>query len=327
LREGLALCEKLIEAFPSKPRNRSLAARAWFNLSLVLRRTDQPEEALEAMAVSAKLVDELARQYPAEVDHQIDRVRTMTAHGSYLCLSGRPDEATARLEEATALADRLVAEHASLPAARVIQVRALIERGHHHACTGDPARAEELLRRALDSARHLAWRWPDHAPEERDGARAARDLAAVLLRLGRLDEARRLAEEALAAEVQGPAERASGRVVALLTLADIAAAQQDHARVTSACRELLPLRAGAAEYRRAAGLAAGALAGIARDGDLDGSQRAELGAAASDCALTLLERAVEAGFDDLENLRSAGDLEPLRRLPGFEEILRQTGGE
>ncbi|HVS19895.1 MAG TPA: protein kinase, partial [Planctomycetota bacterium] len=319
---SLELFDELIAEGQPLRRNRSFAARSWFNLGSVLSALGRDEEGIVAVERAEELIRGLTQEDPSEVDTSVLLIQSLARHGVLLCSAGRHAEDAPKFEEGLALAERMLRQHPSLPSVRDAHAAALVGLGWCRMRTDRLDEAEALLRTAFERFEELAQRWPDYRPAASRGD-AAFALARSLRLRGRLDEAREVIDRSLP-----DTGRAGGtsktRGPNLLELAEIASAQDDSPGAAAACRALLHSSLEAESLRRAAGLLAECIEAFAGDAEMAEPERNELVEACARDALSLLERAVQGGWDGTEELDTAPDLEALRERPGFEALVSRA---
>lgn len=322
---SLALFDELIAEAPSLRRNRSFAARSWYNLGTVLSALGRDEDGIFAVERAEELIRALVQEDPTEIDTSVLLIQSLARHGVLLCIAGRHAEDAPIFEEALALAEGMLQRHPSLPSARDGHAAALVGLGWCRMRADRLDEAEAPLRTAFERFEELAQRWPDYRPAASRGD-AALALARSLRLRGRLDEAREVIERSLA-DTPRAGRISKTRGPNLLELAEIASAQDDSRGAAAACRALLDSPLEAESLRRAAGLLAECVETFAGDAGLAEPERNELVEACARDALSLLERAVQAGWDGTEELDTAPDLEALRERPGFEALVARTRAE
>ncbi len=274
--------------------------------------------------------------------HAADPARRFLAFdvgtGLYSCalsarLLGRFDEAEAWLAEAAAINDGLLADFPEAERYRRRRMDILDVRAETAGRRGDHARAAELYGALLPERERLAAAEPGRCDVQAELARNLTNLANALLQLGgRMAEARHLAGDALArlraCEAAGALPPEMGGGLTLLTIAFY-----EFALATCQLDLLDEARTAVAEFEAHA---RGPL-GLRWASDLWNewilAQRraapaspAREAAEADACArmLAQLGRAIDAGFDDVAELRGNPALEFVRGRPEFEALVQRA---
>jgi serine/threonine protein kinase/Tfp pilus assembly protein PilF len=352
-RRALALYEKLAGEFPAVPKYRQELANSHYNLGHVFQDLGKRAEAEEQYRQALDLQERLAAEFPDVAVYRLELARSRNNLGLVLAGVGKRVEAEAQFRQALSLYEKLAAEYPAVSTYRQDLAGAHNNLGILLHGLGKREEAEVQFRKALGLRQVLAAEFPAVAGYQID-------LGGSLLNIGNLYQAAGKVADSLdwyarailtlgAVVKQEPGQGAArqllrnahwsqayaldrlGRHVEAVTDWDQAVALTPAAQQASlkADRALSQVKAGqvAAAIAEVAELTTSgkwtaarwynfacvyALAS-ARDKDKQDEHARR--------AVELLQRAVQAGYKDVDHMKKDADLDPLRGRDDFQKII------
>lgn len=322
-RQSVDYFEEFLDADPRNSDHRFEVAAGLLNLGSV--EYESGDDGEETLARSIEIFHGLVTDFPGVINYRRDEVKTIFNLAHYLARRDDRDDEVRRMQrEGIELARRMFADHPTVreplaDLARCLDGVCQFERGRG---------AYDLALRAGDEAVSLRRmevdRYPDLPDVQRSLGAALHNVALVWKDRGEPGTAIPLLEEAIRAQRRAllilPGHATTSRFLRF-HWSSLAGARLDTGDVTGALvdvEELLSTTIGdATGLRDAAGFHALAAAMITREDPSD--PRA---AALEARALDELGRAIGAGFNDLERIRTDEDFAALRALPGFSQVIR-----
>ncbi len=303
-REGLSIFQALTEAEPENREWAELLATGSHGLALALRESDQPAEALKSSEQAVAVLRRLLFEDPVNSRRLYQMGHALNVLGVLQEQSGKRDEAFRSFQEVCEFRERLGRLDPRNTAWRLD--RALSQRtvARVQGERGDVAAALETLAAPIEALRRLCAEVPKSAAFATRLGWVLADAAECARELGRVDEAERHAEGALAAH-GAAAQLAPADANAA---ADAATATRDLARAAHEAGHFdqasALLARAVEERRRAASIEPEArrLGAIARVGfalSLQGSEEMEMG------HLAAAEIALRAAVQELTGLEEA----------------------
>jgi serine/threonine protein kinase/tetratricopeptide (TPR) repeat protein len=351
-RQALALRAKLAADFPSEPAHRRHLGHTHTNLALVLidqeKRVEVEEHYRQAVAIYTKLVAD----FPDEPGGREDLALAQTSLGRLLAVIGKNAEGEDHLRQAIAEQAKLAADFPAVPDYRRQLAMSHNDLGLYVRSRGKRTEAEEQWRQALAIRAKLAADFPavpayqielggsycNFANLVREEGRAADSLDWYGKAIAVLETVHRADPRDVAAK-QFLRNSLGGRGDAYAALAKHAEAIKDWDRAMELCApaEQWQVRVRRAASRAQAGLVAEAVAEVfemTKSSNWDADQWYDFAcvyAVASgktigkkqeyaDQAMTLLRKAVMAGFNDAAHMKQDADLDPLRTRTDFQKL-------
>jgi serine/threonine-protein kinase len=328
------LRQELVRANPRVSQFQGELAKSHLNIGILQRRLGRPTEALRSYLEARFLQGKLATANPSDTQVQLDLAAVYGNLGNLHAQTGPPEEAFAAYERARTILDQLVRANPTVP-------RYQASLAIHHRNVGSLQRQTGALDAALRSYQEAGDlqdkllaaepEKPEHAGER---AKTWHELGQAHHQLGQRAEMLAAFQQAVAhqrrAFTRAPQVR-DYRQDLSSAYADLARAQQElgqPAEAFAACRERQQLWPdNPAELRQVAGAMAACLPLVGQgQTELTAAEQAERQQYAA-AAVKVLRQAVAHGYKDVEQLRTAADLEPLRSHAAFQELLAELAGK
>jgi serine/threonine-protein kinase len=332
LQSALGIQDRLAKQGVADPENQRILSLIHYNLGLALGNNGREEEAGRHFDEAIAVGEKLARENPTVAGYQATLAESYRVAGRFHRRHRRSKEALRALQSAVTITDKLAREHKGDTDYQQALGLALNSLGILYTETGAPAEAEQTFRRALDVM----------APLARDNPRNNRltfyesfirgNLGGLCRKQGRNVEAAQSYEKARGTLGRLVADNPkdyyiwddfAGLSVALaevdLTLGKVVEGRSllrdAHEHLANA-----PQDGVSPSWRRArlhAQLAR--LAGFGKESLTPEEEKAR--GEHLDRAMTYLRRAIDGGFDELQEVKTDNTLDPLRGRPDFQELL------
>jgi serine/threonine-protein kinase len=331
-RRALALQQKLATEFPTLPEYRTDQANSSLSLGHILLYTGRLKAAEEPMRQAVSLYAELVTNYPAAEGHRTNLARANNSLAVLLWRLGRPKEAEAPYRQALALNEKLMADFPGHPPYQRSVVQNCSNLGLVLASLGRHDEAERSYQRALELGKQLAADYPAVADYQGGLGALLNNYAELLLsRQGDTAEILKLLQQALVhhqaalqSNPRNPQYREElGRCYS--SLAETQIRRGVHPEAAKAAKELGQLLSDdAQECRSAAGFLARCVPLAEQDPEVPEPERQAAVQSYTQAALQLLRAAVQKGYRDAQQLKTANDLAPLRANADFQAILKEV---
>jgi serine/threonine protein kinase/tetratricopeptide (TPR) repeat protein len=310
LQEALAIYQALARDYPTMPEYRALAARIHGNLGILFRTTDQLKKAERAYQNARDTFQALARDYPAVPEYRAQLANLHNDLGSLYAEAKRTKEAEQAYREALAIDTALVRDYPTMPEYRISLGMTCYNLGHDAQAGGKAETALEHYTRAITTVEPVLTKLPNEVTARRALRFACRGRAETLVVLGRNAEALKDWDRGL--ELADGGVRNAYRLNRAWTLARL----EEHARATAESDALTesPNAPAAVFYVAACIYSLSAAAARADD---------KLADRYATRAVELLRQAFAKGFRDVDLLKKARDLEPLRQRKDFQKLLKE----
>jgi serine/threonine-protein kinase len=327
LRPGLDLLEKDARVDPEDVRTLDEMANGYKLLAEAHLDAHRYAEALQAGRKVLNVAEGLVHRQPDRVWNFLNLARGHRTVAEASQGLGQTAEALAALQEAAAVLDRF----RPAPGEDTVDLRrdlALVwhARGTVHLATGQPAEAAAAFRRAAEVQEGILRQRPKDPPILLTLAQYTGDLGEAYAALRQPAEAAAAFQQALAAlERSGPPGPVTQRLLANCCLG-LGSAQRDAGRpaeaeqaLTRAEQALEKLTAANDLYKLACARALRASLVGGGKADLTPAEKERRDQFAAQ-AVQALRRAVQAGYKDLQHLKTDSDLDALRKSPDFQKF-------
>jgi serine/threonine-protein kinase len=198
LKDALAFYLRFLDDNRGDPEARHDTALAYGRVGTINQLLDRHAEAEAAFRQALDLLGQLMVEFPAEPTYRYGQVVQHNDLGLLYRSTGRFAEAETILRAGLEVADRLASDFPEAPRHRRQRAYVRNNLGILLEAVGDFAGAEECYRQAVDEYAALHAAAPAEADYPRELALARNNLAVLLTTTGRLDEAARNSEAALA---------------------------------------------------------------------------------------------------------------------------------
>jgi eukaryotic-like serine/threonine-protein kinase len=334
LRRARSLLERLLREHPGEPACTADLAGVIDRLAMLRQRADRSAESETLFAESVRIVEELVARHPGNAAYARQLALARNNLASIYGDRGRFADAEVLFRRNLAYWETLAREHPE-----VVDHRSKVALTCRNLChvSKDQGRLEEagqFARRCAELRRQLADDFPNapyHRMAQGDALHAGAEIA--LLR-GSAQEARRLAEQAMAATRQAlQADPKSADGLRHLqheheTLARAALQLGDHetaSRTVAALGQLKPL--SASEWFGAAVLMAGCIPLVERDARLESERRSLQEQEYTRETLRLLQQSIRSGYKDRAAIEKEPAFAGLRSRKEFQDLLRSLPGK
>lgn len=329
LNRALEQRQRLVQEYPQVALYRRDLARTYYNISRILdlggRATDAEPAVRQALLIQRQLVEE----FPRDPSYRQELAGSHNSLANVLDNTKRSADGQSEYAKAQEILLRLVEEFP-----RVLAYRQDLAHSHHNLALilerDRPLEAEQEYRRALVLQKQLVENSPGVPTQLNELGRTYANLADLLLRFGKLTEARELGERAVqnqqAALKLVPRQQAYRRALgqhyrvlaeALLRLGDHAAA----AKVATEMGQNTP--SDQRMERSAASILARCISMAERDSTLTKETKTTLVQSYGDQAMAHARKAFKSGFrQSFDQLKSDPDLAPLRPRADFQKLIK-----
>jgi tetratricopeptide (TPR) repeat protein len=332
--KALSIYRELRLAHADVPDYRAGQANALHNLGNLhrLRTYWHPSEAQKFYQEALPIREELTHTHPEVVEYQDELATTLNALGNlYASALGQPmQRAEAFYEQALRIRERLALEHPSDADYQERLASTLTALGHVYKVNGKPDQAKKSFERALPIRQQLVRIHPDVQDYQAGLVRSLHDLGLFHYETDQIRQARERFEEALPlAEKLALRHKADSshqitwtqlRLHHMWTLAR----SGEHAAAADAAALLAKAKQTTARFLYDVGRTyALCVAAVQKDTQTAAADREQLAEDYARRAAALLRRAVQAGFNDLKNLKTDPDLEPLHGRADFRQLVQK----
>jgi tetratricopeptide (TPR) repeat protein len=327
-RQAVDILKRMADEMPKVPSYRQEQARTLNQLAILLASTARLPEAEAAWNQALKLQNELIEEFPDRADYRLELARSYGNLGVAQLRGKPPDRAEATFDRAIQLLEDLVKDPAT--SSQYWQELSIHHFNRASLLTqlGKAKDAERSWKRTEALQRALVKAFPKMLDYQASLAQTLSSRAQLLLNEDKPDEALGYFQEALAlykAALAASPEREQyrqGLVTSGLGLAEVHLKRKDHAAAAQAVEALVKIAPpkGNDPPRGAELLVRGML--LARsDPDLADAQRKEVAEKYADRAVALIRQAIAGGFQDVDHLRNAAGLAPLRARNDFQKLV------
>jgi serine/threonine-protein kinase len=324
-RRALAIAEQMASAAPSDLEIRANRAQSLNWIGIVLNQTGRPAEALSSFEQAREILEPLARDAPTDLRRQVDLSWLLANIAAAQGHLGRRDDAIRLHEQVLAIREALVARDPDNLRYRSALAWSLRELGVAREAKGDPDGALPPVERAASLLRDAVHADPDTAIHRHRLAACLQLIGQLRLRSGRPAEAADPLEQAVesfeALARDDPSRFRGDLARSLLFLASQRMRTDRPGEALTSIRraeELLSQPSSASPW--ALYQLACAYSRLSAEGGGAAPARDEREAHAAR-GMAALQRAVSAGYYDLEKLRRDPALAPLRPRGDFQELL------
>jgi serine/threonine protein kinase/tetratricopeptide (TPR) repeat protein len=305
-REALGLQKKLAADFPAIPAYREDLADSLTNLGILVQTLGRHPEAEELYREALGLQKKLAAEFPTTPTYLEELARTHYNLGILFKNLGKHMEAEEQFRQRLALRMKLAAEFRTDAAYHVDLGGSLVNFGHLVRDSGKPTESLDWYARAIAILTTVLQKEPGHATAQLCLRNAHWGRARALDQLGRHEEAVKDWDRAVAlSPTEGPQEfLKTKRALSRVKAGQVAAAV---AEVDELTRSTSWPAAAWYDFACVHALASG------KDKDKKDNYAVR--------AVELLQRAIKAGYRNVEQLRKDADLDPLRGRDDFRELV------
>ncbi|MEX0641790.1 MAG: protein kinase [Pirellulales bacterium] len=197
-REGLALREQLVAEFPAVPQYRAELAYSSVQYGSFIVAQNRPD-AEKLYRRGLDLSESLAREYPGTLLYDQQFARALVEWAGFVMAGGDPSESQQAVRSLLVQLDAIVAKQPSDPSLRHEIALSLSNlAGRLWGQASMLTLQEELFRRALELYSQLAVDLPENSSSLAQAGHVSRQLGWITRDAGRLDEARKHLENAVA---------------------------------------------------------------------------------------------------------------------------------
>ncbi len=322
---------ELSKAFPTIPVYQKEAARSEAALAQFLDAATRNTEAEQHWQRAVAILTELRQKYPEQPEYALELAQVLGKRGFSNAIDNRFQRAQECFFEAIAILEPLAIENPRVP-------EYWTELFNDYENLARSVKLLDLLQDAENIRRHMvALRekqlaaFPGNADVQCSLAGSHNDLGAILAQRDKLDEAEKNYQKAvsdlrgLLAKKPQPADCGARLVQAYVGLAETQLEHANHAEAALNMSELAnEMALAAADSVRIAGVLARSADVAAADETLAADRRQELSRRYADRAMESLRKAVGQGFRDVDYLKQAMSLAPLRSRADFQQLLRDV---
>jgi peroxiredoxin/tetratricopeptide (TPR) repeat protein len=327
LREFLLFSQNLEKEQPGDPSARRQLGRLYARIGDVCRESGRYREGDQWFQQAVGVQQALAKDIPQDPRYRDDLSLTHAQHAELLRAAGRVPQARAACEAAVKLQDELAAGPPERPQHRALAARRRYDLARLCEAARLPGPARQAYEQALAAQRRLAQDSRDDPQPHSALGRTAAGLALLRSEAGPA-ESRRLFDEALAAQRRArrlaPDVQRYGRELRE-TYDDLADSLEGWGRHDELARLAADLQQdfpddmnelyNAACFLANAAKVAGAAAGVPP------AERGRLADGYGRQAVGLLQKAVQAGYNERTHMDADSDLHPLRGRADFKAVL------
>jgi serine/threonine protein kinase len=200
LKEGLDGLEELRKEEPTNAIYRLTEAQVYRQMALLHGSRGQSDAESDAVANAVRILDELDREFPAVPEYRYELSETLAMLDTNLRIPKLRQEAEARFRRAVELATDLTRRYPSVPEFQASLARSQRKLGVVLRSAGKDADAEKAFRLSVDTQRGLVERFPKVPDYEMFLAESQLSLGELLRDRDRLDEAKAVLAESIAAQ-------------------------------------------------------------------------------------------------------------------------------
>jgi tetratricopeptide (TPR) repeat protein len=317
-----------VDQFPTIPDYRYELAMSNHNLASLLEFTGHPQEAERAWRLALEQLAKLAEDFRARPSYRAELAGTYQEFGKFLANAQRPEEAVKALQKAIDLQEPLTREFASDVATLTALVRTYDTLGLLQAKNNEPLPAVETFRKSIALQEKLVALAPEAVRSQYQSGLGGTwsDLGRLLSYLKRTTEAREAVQQALTHQREARKKEPENLQLrqSLRTYYELLGALSEHGDAATAAGRLVEeAQAGWEEYHLAAILFMRAAAAANSDTRIAGAARAKTVRGYADRAVQMLDRAIRAGYRNLEGLNDDSEFAPLRTRADFQKLVRE----
>jgi serine/threonine protein kinase/tetratricopeptide (TPR) repeat protein len=304
-RQALHLQEKLAADFPAVPAYRQQLARTHFVLGNLFQMLGKHAKAEEHHRQALGLLDELVLDFPGVPAYRQELARSCNNLAILLQDLGRRAEAEEKYRRALTLREKLAAEFPDVSAYQVELSGSLVNFGDLVRAGGNPADSLEWFARAIAILAPVVKQEPELAIARQFLRNAHWVRAVTLVQLGRHEDAVKDWDQAVA--LSPAADQGSFKALRALSqvkAGQVAAAVAEVAELTKTSKWTA---AQWYDFARVYALAS------ARDKNKQEEYAVR--------AVELLRRALQAGYNNVEQMQKDADLDPLRGRDDFKKLM------
>jgi serine/threonine protein kinase/tetratricopeptide (TPR) repeat protein len=303
-RQALDVQEKLVADFPADPAHRQALGRSHFTLAVLLHGSKRAE-AEEHYRRALDLLQKLAAEFPGGSVYRRELGGVHNNLGILLDSLGKRAEAEEHYRAALGLREKLAAELSDV-ASQIDLGGTLVNSGNLVRDNGKPADSLEWYTKAIATLAAVLKKEPGQATARQFLRNAHWGRARALDQLGRHEEAVKDLDQAVA--LTPPAQQGSFKARRALSQAKAGQVAQAVAEVAALTTTGKWPSAAWYDFARVYAVAS------AKDKDKQEEYATR--------AVELLQRAVKAGYNDVEKLKNEPDLDALRGREGFQLLLQ-----
>lgn len=165
LNEAVGLQTKLVAEYPKIPEYRNELAGSLSNLAISAMERNRAVEAEPLLRRAMEIREKLRQEFPNEAQYQEDLAKTRVNLASAVRAMGKTELAIAELRLASEIYDQLQRTYPSMPQYQANLASALYSLGDtlNRVKSAMPTESAEVLKRAIESGRQLAARYPKNA--------------------------------------------------------------------------------------------------------------------------------------------------------------------
>jgi len=335
-REAMAVFAKLQTDFPQTPIYRQELGRSSNELGIFLATTGRFKEADRAWQDAIQLQEKLVAESPEKPDYRQELARSLSNYGILLSQTERADEAVKCYTRAVALLEELEPKIPVAPSYSRDLITSHNNLSNLLAALDRPLDAEKSQLRALAVREKLVEAFPKIATFRIELGGAQHDIARRFLERDKPAAARPLLKKAgehLQASITlNPQDAAAEELLYGIRLrhAELLAGQGEHQQAASGLHDAVAVikQSKASdrpmsrwEYQRLAAVLARCAAAVDTDSKLPPDARKAEKQKYADEAISWLQKAVDAGYRDVNQLKTATDFEAIRTREDFQKLL------
>ena len=318
-KQGRELLAKLVAKHPKTPLFSLELSRAQNEWAIYLVTNKQAEEAEKEFEQARVLQSNLVARFPEGEEYRLELIKTMGNLGMWALSRNLLEKAEPAFIKALELASTAKKTSPSLIQAQVIPTQSLAD---IYKQLAQNAAAEKYLKALVEIRRELVKLNLRSVQENEDLANSIESVAIYLGEKNRAPEAFIMMQESVSITKEtGPnSETLRLRLLTLAEFANFSAKPEETLAAVQASLKIPSIKP--MEMIKAVTLVSRAIPLIKKQTKLSEAERLKLSADCAKTAIEVLQKAVLAGLSDLDFLMKNPDLEPLRELPAFKELIK-----
>lgn len=318
--EGRALLTKLVAKYPDTPGFSLELSRNLNEWAIHLVSNKKPEDAEKEFEKARELQTALVAKFPDVEEYRLELIKTLGNQGMWALSRNLTAKAETSFSKALEI---ILAAKKTSKALIIAQVLPTVSLANIMQTSARAPDAEKYLKSLIAIRRTLLASNPKGEKETEELAQSIDQLAIFLAQKNRAPEAFILFNESLTLSKQNPSlppDQLRNRLLLGAEIAIFAIKPSVTLEAIEAAQKLPNPKP--TDMIKAASLASRAIPSVKNQEKLSDAERTKLVSDLGKTSVMILQQAVLAGLSDLEFLKKNPDLEPIRELPGFKELLK-----
>jgi tetratricopeptide (TPR) repeat protein len=317
-RRTLSLCQRLAEQHPEVEDYQNRLAISYYNLAGWYQQDGKSAEAGQAVKDALSITEGLARSRPEVIAYQLNLARWRHGLGTLCHQADQLPEAKQHFQDTITIQERLVKQQRNHLEYAVHLCFSYNSLGDVLRDSGDPEGALPLYGRSIQDLNEVLTKVPQRLNAKGFLVAAHGGRAEALGQLGRHAEA--IPDWDRAIELSDGKARGPYRLKRAAALARAG----NHAQATHEVDDLaLGQRLVDTDYYALAAVSSLAAGVVIKDAQLPEAERSRLLDQYATRAMDLLRQAVAKGYQNVEQLQSDRDFDPLRSRESFQKLLAE----